>query len=669
MQTKGFSMNMKLVLFRECIFLAAFAIFFLLLLCTYERSWAKEPAKTMQATLVASVNWEIEEGENVREGTCKLRAVTTLELDRDISGLDHNPLLTPVALQYKGATFNGTVNFNETLTQNEALPKDCSPLLERYEGTKSFSYTPDYGSIHLSVNRFGIINKQIESLASGEGAQQFLAQLLSQSEIPSSYYEFRAGGISGWHTISGQKRKSNKDGCSYVDAEKKITFSVISLRFPILENTSMGGGESWQISIDRPPRNFSMHLSKVDIGKEVAFRPDSAKSTDGSASYSVSWSLGEAPLNIPDVKVQKVFFKYTGDSHEQDKSLQLWKHGNPEKEIKSPEWVLGRSDNRPAAFVREYLFKVKAEFKSDRPVKSAKIRAIEAMDEGLGFGGVLEQVGELKISGKKIIGEFIIKTAQEKIGTHKVSWEWEGEIELEDEPGGQIKTSLGISNHTIYIVGGIPDKNVRAYEYVVNKGCEWANGTEGGDNTFWAIWDNFKDIPAPQSPERCLSYEHNEAWNGTTNELLTNEEGKCGSWSSFFKDTVGVHGIDVMQLVIKPIPPFDVLVTYPIPGQANPHPNRVFINHAVVWYGNQYFDPSYMVEPEVRLIDYENKMFKGYCRKADVDNYREARQNRLGPCAHIGADEISELSDCLIDCPDHSSCLPNNIDECEVSDE
>ena len=76
-----------------------------------------------------------------------------------------------------------------------------------------------------------------------------------------------------------------------------------------------------------------------------------------------------------------------------------------------------------------------------------------------------------------------------------------------------------------------------------------------------------------------------------------------------------------------------------------------------------------MVEPETELINYENKMFKGYCKKADVDNYREARSNRLGPCAHIGVDEIAELSDCLIDSPGHSSCLPNNIDECEVSDE
>jgi len=659
------------MIFKHFIFLIVAAISTVLLPCTDEMSWAKGPEETMQAEFTANVHWKFEKKKNTREGTMKLNATTILELDRAGSGLDHKPLLTPVALQYKGNTFFGTLTFSETLIQNDSPPPDCDPLIEEYTGTKAFSYSPPANSIHLSGNRFGIIKQQVKSLASGEGAQQFLAQLLSQSQLPSSYYDFHAGGISGWQVISGTKRKHNKDGCYYADVEKKVTFSTIGLRFPILEDAPINGSETWRINIDRPPKNFSMKLSQIDIGNEVNFRPDSVKTADGSATYSISWSLGKSSWKPPEVEIQKVFFKYKGGDQNPEKCLQLWKHGNPEKKIESPEWVRGYTKNKKAAFVKDYLFRVKAEFQSRKPVKSAKIRAIETVIDGTGFGGNLEQVGELKISGTKITGEFIIKTAQEKIGTHTISWKWEGDIELEDAPGGQIKTDLGESEHTIYIVGGIPNTNVRAYEYAVKLGCKWAEGTEGGDTTFWGIWNSFEGIPSPNPQEKNLKYDHVGEWT-TTNELLTNDEGKCGAWTDFFKDTVGVHGIDVVQVVIRPMPPYDILVTHPISGQANFNPTRVFINHAIVWYGGQYFDPSYKVEPYVGLTKYENKMFAGYCKKVDVDNYRNQRQNRSGSCALVGVDNISELADCLIYYPDHNFCRPNNTSEgseCEVYEE
>jgi hypothetical protein len=647
-------------------------------------SWANEQTKTMRAQFTADVHWEIDEGQNIRKGSMTLNAETILELDRAGSGLDHSPLLTPLALQYNGDTFNGTLSFEETLTQKEAQPPNCDPLLEEYKDTKVFSFSAgnelgkevnlaeDYKTISLSVQRFNIISKQVKSLASGENAQQFLAQLMSQMEVPPSTYQFNAGGISDWQIISGKKRKIEKNGCSYINTDKKVTFSTIGLKFPLLEdNMSIEGSETWQTSIDRPPKNFSIKLSQTDVNEEIEFRPSDSGETGGVATYSITWFIGDATWTPPDVKIQKVFFKYQ-DDYNQEKCLQLWEHSIPtEKRIESPEWVLGRDKNKPAAFVIEHPFKIKAEFSSSRPVKSAKIRAIETVIKGQGFGGELEQAGDLEIFDNKIIGYFVIKNAQETIGTHNVSWKWEGEIELEDEPGGHIKTDLGKSEHVVYIVGGVPPNAfITAYEYAVKLGCKWAGGTQGGEDTFWYIWKEFKHIPAPDvSLNGYLRYEHEYLQEriDRTNDLLANGAGKCGAWADFLKNIVGVHGLDIKTIVIKPKPPYGILVTEPAPGQENPEPDRAFIDHAVVLYNNQYFDPSYMVGPVESLIEFENKMFKGYCKRKDIDNYRTAGENRLGPCSHIGANEISELADCLIDCPDHNSCHPNDKKKCEVS--
>jgi hypothetical protein len=263
---------------------------------------ADEPEETIPVNLSVDVRWDMDEGRNIRKGHFRMNAKTTLNLDRTGSGLDHEPKLTPFSLKYKGRTFTGSLHFEETLTQKKPQPPDCPPLLESYSGSRSFSYSPpkDYDSINLLFRRFGIAKSRLKSKVSGMGEQQFLAQLQSQMGIPSSYYEFVAGGISGKHTIYGKKRKTVNGRCRYEKAEKQVFMSVVGLRFPIPEKGPIEGKQAWRAKLDGPPRNFSIKLSQTGVGKEKPFRPENAGS-GGNATYTISWTFKEVS---PELKIR-----------------------------------------------------------------------------------------------------------------------------------------------------------------------------------------------------------------------------------------------------------------------------------------------------------------------------------------------------------------------------
>ncbi len=256
---------------------------------------ADEPEKTIPVNLSVDVSWNLDEGYNIRKGHFTMNAKTTLTLDRPGSALDQNPKMTPFTLKYDGETFTGSLHFEETLTQKEPQPSDCPPLLESYSGSRTFSYSPpkESGGINtLLLRRWGIAKSRLKSQVSGVGAQQFLAQLQSQMGIPSSYYEFFGGGISGRHTIYGKKRVRVNGQCRYEKAETKISMAKIGLRFPIPEQGPMEGKKTWPAKLDTRPRNFAISLSQTGVGNEKPFRPENV-GTGGNATYSITWNFKE----------------------------------------------------------------------------------------------------------------------------------------------------------------------------------------------------------------------------------------------------------------------------------------------------------------------------------------------------------------------------------------
>ncbi|MBN1255035.1 MAG: hypothetical protein JXA50_07150 [Deltaproteobacteria bacterium] len=630
---------------------------------------AAEQEQTLHANVSLNVRWEIKEGKTINKGSYTLSMQGTLNLDPQSVQGQGGKALVPVALKYTADAMSGSYHYNETVI---AKKPDCDdPALAKYSGGGVVSAAE--GSV-LNVSRMKhLAAPYLDKLSPSQ--RQYLAQLPGQNLLV-DYYEFACGPCEH-PTVPGRFQKSD---CKYTDTKKTINPGSFALGFQIPAGGSMSGFRMWQADAAGGPPSFKVALS--DLPEEMkwpAFKPPQSKG--GCVTYSVTWSIGQAALNPLDVEVQKVFFHY--DKQDQKRSIELWHHGPLPRRVEPPEWARG-GHKEPAAFVRNYPFLVKAEFQSRRPVKAATIRAYETVTAGRGFGGELTQVGDLEIKGQTITGEFRIKEPQETIGTHKVTWQWEGDIEFKDEPG-KIKALLGESDHTIYIVGGIPDPHARPYEYAVRKGCEWADGTKGDDETLVKIWGKFWNIPAPEDTGGTLSYggHHEQAKVGTTNALLTNGEGICGAWADFFKDTVGVHGIYVYKVEIKPNAPYDLLVAREgLPCQGNPsHPQRVFTEHMLNAYGGYYYDPSYWFDIERDPHDYETWMFKGYCEEAAVQHHYE---NDLSDCSEIAENPAvsddkdrksimeNSLADCLIDLggdrynhPEYG-CYPNNDKECEV---
>lgn len=617
--------------------------------------------KTMPAQVQLKINWDIDDDYINRKGSFSMQVGGTLNLNPLSAQTAAGKAITPVSLQYSSENLAGSYNYQETITENES--KSCSSaMLSTHEGS---------GMISTSRGRMQV--QRIKHLASAyldklnPIQKQFLAQMPGQ-ELLVDFYDF--GCIApGRFIVSGQSRGGD---CKYKNSEKKISLGTISLGFKIPSSGMMKGSRNWQANPKTFESIFNVGLSDLPDEMELpSYKP--SNSPGGDVSYSVTWAFGDAALKPLKCEVSTVSFKYDSQN---DRSLQLWNHGLSPWHVEAPEWT---SDgvNEPAAFVLDHLFRVKAVFDCPRPVKSAKIRVNEKVLLGRGFGGELTQIGDLTISGRQISGEFVIKTPQKKIGTHQIIWQWEGDVEFEDEPG-KINVKFGESEHTIYIVGGIPTGNALAYKHAVKLGCKWAEGTKGGDETFGKIWSNFWNIPAPHGG--TLSYEHGKGFIGTTNALLHNSMGVCGAWADFLKDTVGIHGIKISKIGIYPINAgisipgeisFDtIVVKKDAPAQGNSDPCRVFTEHVINKYNGNYYDPSYKYDGAGNLSDYENKLFIGYCRIPEVLGLIPEKSKEMCPQVAYPNERPNEaeFADCLLEIDDETACVPNRYDRCEVDE-
>ncbi len=645
------------------VFLYCFRVVVLMLLMTGVVSHAvADSQKTLQAQVQLKISWNIDEDDSNRKGSLSMQIAGTMELNPLSVQTPGGKAITPVSLQYSAEGLAGFYSYQETVTE-KSKAKGCTPV-QNYEGSGMISKSRS----RLQVQRMKhLASAYLNKLNSMQ--KQFLAQMPGQ-ELLVDFYDFGCV-VPGRFTVSGISRGRD---CKDRESDKKISLGRVSLGFKIPPSGEMKGHRNWTASPKTFESIFIVSLSDLpDTMKRPAYKP--AKSSGGNVTYNVTWAFGDAVLKPIDVEVRTVSFKYKSGNQDPERSLELWNHG-PARPVEPPEWTRD-GVNEPAAFVREYPFLVKAVFDCRRPVKAAEIRANETGISGSCFGGELTQAGDLTISGKQISGEFVISKPQQKIGTHQVRWQWEGDIEFEDEPG-KIKANLGESEHKIYIVGGIPAENARAYKHAVKLGCEWAQGTDGGDDTFGQIWSKFWNIPAPNGG--TLSYEHKPEWFGTTNALLTNSKGKCGAWADFFKDTVGIHGIKISKIGIYPKnagmtipeePCFDTIVVKEAPAQGKAKPARVFFEHVLNEFGGIYYDPSYHVDLSGSLHDYENEMFIGYCRSPEVIDLVNSGRTTCTEIKHSNKQQREALiADCLIETEDdETACVPNNSDECEVREE
>ncbi len=625
------------------------ALLMLLLTCALSHA-ASDSLKTLPAQIDVNISWNINENFIHKKGSLLMQITGTMELDPRSVQTPGGQALVPVMLRYPADGLTGYYNFQETETNKD--------------GKQTCSHS---GSGSLTAARSGLMRvNRMKHLASPNISKlspnqiQYFHQIPGQ-ELLLDYYDFSCGFAAQPSKVSGM--------CGEKPSKKSIYVGSMLLGFKISDFGEMKGHRMWTA---RTVRNFSLSDLPEKMGRP-AYKPESP---GGGVTYNVTWAFGKAvkPINV---EVKTVSFKY---NNRDKKSLQLLHHA-PSARVEPPEWSHGGL-NEPAAFVRDYRFPVKAVFNCYRPVEAAEEIHAKEVQKGSVFGGELTQVGDLTISDKQISGEFIIKTSQKVIGTHKIQWEWKGKIKFKDEPK-EITMDLGKSEHTIHIVGKEPTENTNAYKYAVELGCEWAKGTIGDDTTFLRIWEKFSNIPAPPPAPSggILAYKHETPTpSGTTDELLTKGRGVCGAWADFFKDTVGIHGIKIEKIGVYPKNAgktisgklcFDNIVAIDVPAQGNLKPARVFTEHVLNKFKGIYYDPSYHVHFYGSLKEYENAMFHGYCRSQEVIvNVNQKPYHKCGKTDHKDPQQREALiADCLIKADDDgTACVPNDYYECEVEE-
>ena len=606
--------------------------------------------KTLPAQIDVYIVWNINENFVHKKGSLLMQITGTMELKPGSVQTPGGQALVPVMLRYSADGLTGYYNFQETETNKD--------------GKQTCSHS---GSASLTAARIGLMRvNRMKHLASPNISKLAPNQIQYFNQIPGQellldYYDFSCGFAAQPSKVSGM--------CGEKPSKKSIYVGSMLLGFKIPDSGEMKGHRNWTASTIR---NFSLSDLPERMGRP-AYKPESP---GGSVTYNVTWAFGDAIKPI-DVEVETVSFKY---NNQDKKSLQLLHHA-PKQPVKSPEWNSG-GKNQPAAFVRDYRFPVKVVFKCKRPVEAAEIHAIEEVieNQGSGFGGKLEKERDLTITDDQISGEFFIKTAPKVNGTHMVKWIWKGKIKFKDEPK-KIEMHLGTSKHTIHIVGAEPTNNTNAYKYAAELGCEWAKGTVGGNQALDAIWGSFWNIPPPKDcpSQDYLSYKHKKGLEGTTDELLTKGREGCGAWADFFKDTVGIHGIEIEKIGVYPknagmtIPGeicFDNIVVKEGPAQGNKKPSRIFTEHILNKYNGFYFDPSYGKKMPDSLNEYENKMFLGYCRSAEAIVEINQNKHKCGNFDPLDPSQRQALvADCLIKTDDDgTACVPNRLDECEVEE-
>jgi hypothetical protein len=202
----------------------------------------------------------------------------------------------------------------------------------------------------------------------------------------------------------------------------------------------------------------------------------------------------------------------------------------------------------------------------------------------------------------------------------------------------------------MYLTYNAPITTDDLYETVFHISCTNANEEHSEDSVVSGIWDGFSGRNVKRKDGTELTYYASYQTDTTTvTGLLSNTDGQCGAWASFFQTALAIHGIQSEYKKFRSNPTFadgfivktwsfsgtgDVGSNFPYtnklhpslplvgttqynwgtpaevtytegnPGQNNSMPASFFNNHQLIKYGNKYYDPSYgVIYESVQKID------------------------------------------------------------------
>ena len=266
---------------------ACLLITFLLIPVAARAADDQQPKKTLPIHVTVSVKWDIDGGGSRNQGSMTMRLNGTAKLSERMSVMD--PSAPPGAMiTYSAAGVGGHFNYSETVTQ-EHPPEGCPALLAEYEGNGGFTLEEVTSAMTSGLNI-----RKVGSMVPKEMLQFVPAQA---QEMLIDYYDFFA--VAKKQQVKGRKRGWND--CNFVDDEKEVNPSGLTIRFRINEDEKMTGSRRWSVERDSGVPDLTIRIS--DLPETMERRP-LVPEPGGRAdvTYAVNWNFGDVD---PYVEIQR----------------------------------------------------------------------------------------------------------------------------------------------------------------------------------------------------------------------------------------------------------------------------------------------------------------------------------------------------------------------------
>ncbi|MBF0547352.1 MAG: hypothetical protein HQM08_23120 [Candidatus Riflebacteria bacterium] len=295
----------------------------------------------------------------------------------------------------------------------------------------------------------------------------------------------------------------------------------------------------------------------------------------------------------------------------------------------------------PVAFTSSTSIFISGKFVIDGPatLDHVKIRGSETSGFGIPETTISVENNEINLPSTAVIGPY--KKEVQAFDPFEITWD----ISFDD---GATWDYLGETRNQLYFTLDDPLIPEPIPHTLVHVSCKNANSFSDPNEIVEKIWGGFKNRRVFRvNTTQPLTY-----WNTTadhsganTNELLKTGDGECGAWADFFIDCLKMQGIKnaskveviasstipnrVLLLVKKWkfVPPGTSSSTFPfeyienkelfkeygIPGQGIDNPYySAFLNHYIVQFEREYFDPSYGTGPFPSQLEWENSSLDGF---------------------------------------------------------
>lgn len=174
--------------------------------------------------------------------------------------------------------------------------------------------------------------------------------------------------------------------------------------------------------------------------------------------------------------------------------------------------------------------------------------------------------------------------------------------------GGRSYVRAGITQHRLYVTLDAP-RCTPLHESVLDISCRAAAGGSNQSDVVWRIWRAFaarteagelRGIHCRQWSGQLLRYwltedQQTVAQNHSVEQLLQTGVGTCQAWTELLQQALQAQGVAGVETVCVVPPPgcAGFVMRAGLRAQGNAHPPRYYVNHALVEWDRNFYDPSY----------------------------------------------------------------------------